>query len=155
MVAGLFLTACGYHCLPVTDQTITVPVFENRTIYHGQEFEFTQLVHQRIITQTPFRLTDQKEQADFLLSGEIIDYTKPALIEGRNDQVIVSQIAITLKITLTDLKSGKIVHEGCCTETAELISTRGETEISARAEVFEKLARWVAAQLTNKSLTQK
>lgn len=148
-----FLTGCGYRTLADNHQTIAVPIFENKTVYHGHEFEFTRLVHQRILAQTPWLLTDHQDQADFLLSGELMNYTRPALIEGVDDQVIVSRVAITLRIVLTDLKTGKTIYEGSRTESGSLISMRGQTEVSARAEVFNKLARWVTASVTTEMVT--
>ncbi len=149
----LFLMGCGYRVLPGGNQTIAVPIFNNKTIYHGHEFDLTRLVQQRILAQTPFLLIDHQDQADFLLSGEISDYTRPALIEASDDQVIVSQVAITLKIVLTDLKSGKVIYQGSRTESGSLISIRDQTEISARAEAFNKLSGWVVASLATGTLT--
>jgi hypothetical protein len=151
--ALLWLSGCGYQSIIKEEhRTIAIPIFDNKTIYPGYEFEFSKLLNQKILTQSPFLIKSSKENPNFLLTGEITDYTRPTLIEGKTDQVVISQLAMTLNISLIDLNTHKSVFEGNHTENAELIGPRGETEESARAEVFDKLTRWVVNTLTTKTL---
>lgn len=152
-----FASGCGYKptCYsPQADKdttSIAVSIFENSTLWRGCEFDLTNRVRGEILARTPLRLAKKSEEADLVLTGEIVDYVRPVLVEDSEDRVFQSQVSLTLKVLLKDRPTDKIIYEGFHTEAAEFIGARDETEAQARYEIYEKLARWVVALLEEPS----
>ena len=144
----LLVVGCGY--APVQYQnnisTVAVPVFENNTLRRGHEIELTHLVQNAVAGRTPYRLVSNPDTANLVILGEIKDYTTPALVEGKNDQVIESAVAITLKVKIKNQADNKI-YEYEKTESGSLITRQGENEETAARACYEKLARWVVSLL--------
>ncbi|MBI4712585.1 MAG: LptE family protein [Planctomycetes bacterium] len=145
----LLLSACGYQNTNYVKEvtTIAVPVFDNKTTYREKEFELTQLVQREIKARTPFRLVAKPEQADLVLKGEITDYRKPAVIEGRLDEVLAAEVAVTVNVSLIEQKSGKVLLSKNYVGRGELIPSRGQNEDSATARVYEDISQWVVSLL--------
>lgn len=143
------LVGCQYSAHPYMQnvRTIAVEIFDNKTLRRNHEFELTHRLERELKAKTPFILVKPDARPDLLLTGEIIDYVKPALVEDIDDRVIESQVVITIKVSLRDLKTNNLVFEKTHSENAELVGSRGENEITARSEVYEKLTRWTVSQL--------
>lgn len=145
----IYATGCGYRptCYIKDATTIALPIFENNSTWRGCEFDLTNRVRGEIIIRTPLRLTKASETADLVLSGEIVDYTRPVQVEDDMDRVIQSKVSLTLKVLVKDQRTDKVVYKGSQTAAAEFVTSRGENETAARYEVYEKLARWVVSRL--------
>lgn len=148
-VLGAMLAGCGYKSSEYIKSatSIAVPIFENTTLWRGVEFDLTEIVRNEIVVRTPLYLAKESTTADLVLTGEIVDYVRPVLVEDRQDRVLQSQVSLTLKVLIKDQRGDKTIYEGSQTEMAEFIGVRDETEIQARYEIYEKLARWVVALL--------
>ncbi len=147
-LVALALPACGYSTRPLTlndSRTVALAIFENTTVRRGHEFDLTNAVARMLHARTPYRVASQ-DQADLILSGTILGYYTPALVEDRRDVVIESSVSITLNVSIAD-RSGKVVYQGSATRSAHFSTRRGESEESARAEVLDALARWVVTTL--------
>ncbi|MEK7449027.1 MAG: LptE family protein [Planctomycetota bacterium] len=157
LILSEIIAGCGYtpHFTMNNRQTIAVSIFDNRTLRRGHEFELTNVLERELKTRTPLTLVTYSSQPDLLLIGEITDYTKPALVEDKTDRVIQSQVSITIKVTLKNLKNNRVIFEKIKQESAELIGARAENEITARTEVYEKLSRWTVSLLENTQISQR
>ncbi|MDQ7778308.1 MAG: LptE family protein [Planctomycetota bacterium] len=139
---------CGYTAASYREsdsRTIAVPIFENKTLWRGREFELTNAVAKNILTRTPFRIAP-RDSADLVIEGEILDYETPGLLDDRVDRVLQSQISMRVKVKLTN-RSGATITEKEKWFGAEFTTLRDESEATARAEIVEEAARWVVTCL--------
>lgn len=129
-------------------RTVAVPIFDNKSIRRGHEFDLTQAVAREIVTRTPYRIVADPAQADVVVRGTIVQFTQPALALGVTDTVVQGSVRIEIEVRLVEGRTGKVVAEPApYAEWASLVPARGETLDTARAEVLDKLARWVVRQL--------
>lgn len=150
ILCGIIITiGCGYVPSSSTEiKTIAIPVFGNRTLWRGYEFELTNLVQNEILVRLPdYRLVSDPTKADRVLMGEIVNMSKPVLVEGELGRTIQSQVSITLRVLIKDQHTGKIIYDGEHSEVGELVGQRFENEESARRKVYEKSARWISTLL--------
>ncbi|MEK7865173.1 MAG: LptE family protein [Planctomycetota bacterium] len=145
----LLAAGCGYSTKPLRHEdvkSVALPIFKNDTVRRQHEFFLTDAVARMIQSRTRYRLADA-ERADVILEGEIADYETPGLVEGRDDQLVESQVSIRVVVTIRDRVSGAVRFQGTRTEVAPFSGRRGESEDTARFEVYERLARWVITTL--------
>ena len=128
-------------------ESVAVPVFENRTTRRGQEFDLTQVVAREVATRTPFRVVGSPAGADLVLRGTIVQFSQPALVQSKTDEVLEGSVLITLQIQVVDGRTGKVLSDRSRSDWASLVPARGETVDTARFEVYDRLAQWVVRQL--------
>jgi hypothetical protein len=146
LVSGLF--GCGYSAptyLGPEGASLAVPIFENKTLWRGREFELTHAVVKNIQERTSYRIAS-KEGADLVLEGEILEYKTPGLLDDRVDRVLQSQVVMLVNVRLVN-KAGEVLAEKQSWFSADFSTQRGESEATARAEATEKAARWVVTCL--------
>lgn len=149
VAAALLAAGCGYSVKPLRHEdvrTVAVPIFKNNTLRRQHEFHLTDAVARMIQSRTRYRIADA-DRADVILEGEIAEYTTPGLVEGRDDQLVESQVSMRIVVTLRDRATGRVRYQGTHTEVAPFSGRRGESEDTARFEAYERLARWVVTTL--------
>lgn len=149
LALALLAAGCGYSTKPLRHedvQSVALPIFRNDTVRRQHEFFLTDAVARMIQSRTRYRLADA-ERADVILEGEIADYETPGLVEGRDDQLVESQVLIRIVVTIRDRVTGAVRYQGTRTEVAPFSGRRGESEDTARFEAYERLARWVVTTL--------
>ncbi len=142
------MLGCGYSAptyVGPEGASISVPIFENKTLWRGREFELTHAVVKNIQERTSYRVAS-KESADLVLEGEILEYRTPGLLDDRVDRVLQSQVAMQVNVRLVN-KAGEVLTEKNAWFSAEFSTQRGESEATARAEATEKAARWAVTCL--------
>lgn len=152
---GFALAGCGYQLGEPRiggAQTVAVDIPENRTLRRGNEFGFggheidlAQQVRDQVLARTDYDLVSEGD-ADVRAQVEIIDYATPFLVADESDRPLVSNVSIQVRLKIIR-RDGTVIFEGTRREVGYLVPTRDEDEGSARAEAFEKLARWVVNQL--------
>jgi hypothetical protein len=144
LVLLVSLCGCGYQFgSPYILHAVDVPIFQNNTQWRLNEFTLTEVVIRELQAQG----IKVNSGSQLELVGEIVDYTKPGIVEGLDDRLIVGSVHVRINIKLRQKKDGRIILEDTCAESATVIGARGETEDTARQEVFHRLARWVASRL--------
>lgn len=150
-ILALVLVAkgCGYSVKPLRHEdvkTVAIPVFKNDTDRRQHEFFLTDAVARMVQSRTRYRIVDA-ERADLILEGEIAEYETPGVVEGKDDRLVESQVAVRVVVVLRDRATGKVRYQGTHREVAPFSGRRGESEDTARFEVYERLARWVVTTL--------
>lgn len=148
----LSLIGCGYKPVYYSGdiKKIAVPIFDNQTNWRGYEFELTNKIHSEIHARLPgYRLVSKPKDADIVLEGSITSISKPVLVEGELDRTIQSQVVFGLAISIKNQRTGKTIYQGTHSESAEFIGQRYESEDTSRAELYEKISRWVTDILDN------
>jgi hypothetical protein len=143
--AVLVLAGCGYSAGGLYEhRAVRVRVFDNLDERRAHEFDLTQAVVRQL--QADGVRVNTPDAAVELL-GTIQEITQPTAVEGKKDVVVVGSVAFRLSIVLRDAKSGKDLKTEEKTESVTFSSARAESLETARQEVFDRLARWVATRL--------
>jgi outer membrane lipopolysaccharide assembly protein LptE/RlpB len=114
----LALTGCGYHTLgaathlPPDIQTLSIPVFANRTESYHTETVMTEAVIREFATRTRFRITPAANPgADAVLRGAILkEVIAPLTYNSATQQSSSFLITIVASVTLTG-HDGKILYQ--------------------------------------------
>jgi len=155
LVVGLALSSmavgCGYsgdslHRKNI--RSIHVEMFQSKEFRRGIEFQLTEALVKQIDRQTEYKNV-QREKADTILSGEILQWQESSL--GHDFTfALPRQTAATLAIRYRwqDMRTGKIlVDQPRLITTVEYVRPAGETVYHARDDAVNKLARKVVASM--------
>jgi len=123
LVAALCFAGCGYNAvtlLPPHIQSVYVENFVNkiditeeishkdryRTYRPGLENKVTRALVNSFILEGTLMVTD-REYADAIVSGELIDYTRDPIRYDKNDEVKEYRLTIIVNFHFVDVKTGK------------------------------------------------
>jgi hypothetical protein len=107
-------TVFGYTTRPNYDcniKTVRVPIFKNRTLYRGLEFDLTRAVIRTIEAQTPFKVVSECDHADTELSGTIVTFTKTVINRNPLNEVRQADTLLGVEIIWRDLRTGEILSK--------------------------------------------
>ncbi|MBI2931870.1 MAG: hypothetical protein HYY16_09480 [Planctomycetes bacterium] len=152
LAAGLFaclwaFAGCAYSIGPgalYAHSSVRVQVADNLDERRTHEFDLTQAVVRQLQAGG---VRVNAPDATARLNLTIVGIDEPALVEGRLDVVQVGAVSFRVRLTLTDVATGKLLVTGEHAESASFAQTRGESRDTARQEVFDRLARWAASKL--------
>lgn len=99
----------GYTTRPNYDpriQRIYVPIFENLTFRRGIEFDLTRAVIREIEAKTPYKVTDNRDQADAELLGRVIGRRKTILNFNQLNEVREAEVFLVVDLAFMDLRPG-------------------------------------------------
>ena len=134
---------CLASCYSIGDlyerRNVRVNVFDNVTERRTQEYELTNAV---VHEMTARGLRVNGGDAPLTLEGRIVDLRTPTLVSGDLNAVVVGSLSVRIQIRLLNA-DGKEVWKDERTESASFTSQKGQTFESARAEAYDRLARWV------------
>lgn len=142
------LSGCGYSTGSIypENKTISIPVFQNETLWRELETDLTNTITRRVIQKTPYTISDPDE-ADMVLEGKITSFSEPQLAEDPQDRKIISGVTYNVHITLTNQNTGKIKISEDKSFKARFTGRIGENTQSGRRQAQENIARWVLKQL--------
>lgn len=144
---------CAYSSRSILVQnvkSIYIPIFDNKTFRRGLEFGLTKAIKNEIMFKTRLRISE-KEDADSLLEGAIVDFAEETMIVDANDNIVESRIYIAVNFTWKDLRTGRILAEQSeVVAPTEFIVVRGETIETARNESYVDLAERIVDLMNEK-----
>ncbi len=150
MILFATISGCGYSSKSLYDRNISsiyIPIFDNTTFRRGLEFELTKAVKDEIMNRTSLRIV-QKDSADTILHGEIVDVTENVLIQNNVDDIVESRYTISVDVKLVDRRTERtLFEESGLKESAEFIVNRGENINTAAAEDITRLAESIVNHL--------
>ena len=103
-----FLSACGYHWrgrppgFSAAWQTLYVEIFRNRTSETRAGVLLAQALRERFARSGFLRLSDSRERADLVLSGEITSLSVGGVSYNRYTETLERRLFIRLKAELRD-----------------------------------------------------
>ncbi len=137
LLVALACGGCGYHVagraanLPSDWKTVAIPAFKNDTTAYRVEQRFTQAVIREFITRTNYRVVQDKDSADGVLTGEVISIeANPATFEATTGQVTTMLVSVHAKVQLVDNQTQKVVYKN------DDMVFRGEYQISSNVTNF-------------------
>lgn len=161
MLSFIF-SGCGYTFrsnLPKNIQRVYVENFNNRIeftqedsrysgYFPGLENDISRFIEERFIMEGTLRLTDRRDLADLVLSGELVHYTRqPLRYEG--DEVKEYRISIGVNCIAMNMHKDEIMWQGRVIgdSTYFLRGVLAKTESQAVDEAVEDLARRVVEKV--------
>ena len=148
-LCGLMLAGCGYTSKSVWRQdvkTVAVPIFDSISLRRGLEFDLTRAVATELMRRTGYTPASNRD-ADTILLGTITDYRTPVIVEDSRDHPYEYTIAVTMKLTWQDQRTGNVLFEDEVSETADVVVQAGGDVSSARDRAMAKLAQTVVNRL--------
>jgi hypothetical protein len=140
----LALLASG-SCYTIGDlyefRNIQVPVFDNATERHTEEFDLTPIVSREMAARG---LRVNSPDAPVVLKGRITDIKTPTVVTQQQNTEVVGSLAVRVEIRLVN-RDNRELWKDERTETVSFTSFRGQTIDTARMEAYNRIARWVVA----------
>ncbi|HYD48727.1 MAG TPA: LPS assembly lipoprotein LptE [Terriglobales bacterium] len=109
----LLLTGCGYHFvgterqLPADIQSIGIGDIANHTRDRGAEKLLAFALEREIHTRRHYRLQQNIEQADAVLSGSLRRLERRPVAFGENDQAVIYELTMSVDLMLVRRDDGK------------------------------------------------
>ena len=134
---------CGYSSRSILKQnvhTVYIPIFDNNTFRRGLEYGLAKAIKDEIMFKTELRIVE-KEDAETLLEGVIVDFNETVMVVDSNDNIVESRIFIVVDFTWKDVRTGRTIvkKEGIMAPT-EFIVDHGETIETAKNESYVDIA---------------
>ena len=124
----LCLSGCGYTTktlLPEHIKTIYIDNFKNsiniaaeitnkrpyKLYSPGLENQVTRAIADRFTFDGNLKVVKSREEADAVLSGELLEYTKEPLRYDQNDEVTEYRVRVVVSVKFLDLKDNKIIWQ--------------------------------------------
>ena len=151
MLAAVLIATggCGYSFRAPYDksvQTVFVPIFKSQTFSRDVEKILTELIQKEISRRTPYRLVDNEEEADTILSGTVNFVDKNILVESPSN--LPRQLTRTANVSVnwvhnppTDTEKQRLPT--IITDTVNFVPEIGETSLTAQYQLCERLAAQV------------
>lgn len=140
------LAGCGYTTgrLYAYD-ALAVPIFENEDARRINEFGLTDAVVRELQSNG---VAVNAASARHRLEGRIVAIDQPRLAEDRDSNVIVGSFSVLVEIRVVETATDREVVEWINRRFAASFAVgRGQTLETARAQVFDQIAKWVMEQL--------
>ena len=141
---ALGAAGCGYSSGSLVNpeyKTVAVPIFENATRYREFEFELTRAVVNQIEKKTHLKVVNNRNAADTILIGELVDFDPIVTVETTGDVVSQYRVVVVLNVKWRDRRTGKLLlDDPAFSKSADAALEAGETLRDARAEAFSDIA---------------
>ena len=117
--------------LPSDWKTIAIPAFKNDTTRYRIEQRFTQAVIREFLSRTKYRIVQDPESADAILTGEVVSLeADPVLFEATTGEVTTMLVTVHTKVQLVDNHTEKAVYKN------DDLVFRDEYQISSNVNTF-------------------
>ncbi len=158
------LAGCGYQAggLFRDDiRTVYVAGFDNKTFRRGLEVGLTRAVVDEIKLRTPL-LFAPREEADSVLSGELVAASQEASIKSERDRILLENMSVRVRFRWRDRLTGEdIVPEQTVSESTRLPTQLTEAgvgiggpaiaaDLVRQEAAFEPVLREVAQRIVEK-----
>jgi len=120
LLSFAFLCACGYHVatsgmsetLPTNIKTIAVPAFNNVTVSYKLTSYLPQAITREFITRTRYRVVNDPNDADAVLTGSVIRVDSLVLtIDPKTGRAASIQSVVTMQLKLVDRATNAVLFE--------------------------------------------
>ena len=156
MGLSLLVSGCGYRFTVegvgpriggggVEDSGPLVPLiiqdFINRTFHSNLEFTYSRYMRQEFAASSGAKVLYDKEQADFVMKGEIVSVNVQGLVFSGTEAREAS-VNVVVRVTVEDRKTGRIVWSETATGTAPFfVNQSSDTEAGQDQLQFNQVLR--------------
>ena len=148
------VSGCGYQigALKISgeNQTIAIPTFANKTGLPDIETRATNAIIEKMQIDGSYKVVRDPAQADLLLIGELISYSRDALSFSRTDVTNEYRGTLSAKLILKDVKTDKILWVAPRVEGQALFARagdQGENERNSYPQLTADLAKYVVEKV--------
>lgn len=155
-VLALFMTGCGYHVagkagrLPGGIESLTIPIFENRTDKPDIESDVTSAFVDEFVTSV-----EMEGSAAYAMKGVIKRYELTPVSYTESDINQEYRLTVVMGLTIVDKASGRVIwQEDSITDYEDFtVNIKNVTETTEREEAaFRKLSRDTARLVKERML---
>ncbi|MHC4480458.1 MAG: LPS assembly lipoprotein LptE [Planctomycetota bacterium] len=124
-------------------RTIYIAGFDNRTFRRGLEVPLTRAVTDEIELRTPF-LPAPRNQADSILSGELVEFLESSQVKSEDDEVLLDRVTAIVRFRWRDRLTGTDIAEGTVRESVRISEA---LEDSLFDQVFREVAQRIVERM--------
>lgn len=158
---SLALFLCALHCIciggcggpngysdepmfPEKIASVYVEMFENETFWRGIEYDVTDALDKRIEVESPYKIISSRNQADSVLSGQLVSVGQSLLsLERQTGRALEKEVELTANISWKNLETGEFLIEN------ESVSAAGSYS-ELQNQSFKYASRLAANNLATK-----
>jgi len=160
LLAGLLLIGgCGYHLpgqvnnLPDDIRTVFIGAFTNRTQEPFVENRVTNSVITEFARSDVLSLTEEKPQADAVLSGTVVRYSQSAVAYSGTDRILEYRSSMSVEAALRRQDTGRALWKGTLEWSEEFDSDRDKAvQEDNEARAIEDISDRIAEELYSRIL---
>ncbi len=113
----LMVTGCAFDggysqdtLYPEDIDTVCLHMFDNRSFRRDVEYSLTDALAKRIESETPYKLQSDENQADSLMTGQILNIQESILtVERETGQALEKELIIEAVVSWKNLKTGELL----------------------------------------------
>jgi hypothetical protein len=114
VICFLTLAGCaGYSntsVYPKNVSTVYVEMFDNQSFRRGIEYELTDALAKRIESQTPYKIVSNRDKADTVISGQIVQVKESVLTTERQiGRPLEKNIELRAIVSWKNLRTGELL----------------------------------------------
>ena len=151
----LVMAGCGYQLGSIKigeNKKIAVPIFVNRTGKPDLETRVTNAVIAQMQIDGSYKVVTDLSQADFVLLGELVSYSRDAVTFDRSDITQEYRTTLIAKLIFKDAKTDKIVWTSSRVQGEALFprgSDQAEAERASLPRVTQDLAKFIVEKVVD------
>ena len=160
LLAATLVPGCGYTTQSTLDakyQSIAVPAFYDQSREYDLQAPLTNAVIRKFITDGRLRVVE-RDSADLILEGVILDYKLKGLTFDADDEVTQFLLVVTAGVRLTDQNTGEVLWEEPMMAGETTMYTRAAGQSSDRlrgnAETFLPTVRSFPTDEENRAASE-
>jgi hypothetical protein len=118
LLLAVIAPGCGYHLsgrgdlIPKTVRTIAVQPFGNATARYKLARLLPADISRELISRTKYRLVEDPNQADAVLSGSLTNFSAyPIIYDSVTNRATTVQAIVNLQVRLVNRADGKVIFE--------------------------------------------
>jgi len=158
LLGALAASGCGYHLsgrgdlIPKTVLTIAVQPFGNATPRYKLARLLPSDISRELISRTRYKLVDDPNQADAVLSGALTNFSAyPIIYDNVTNRATTVQAVVVLQVKLVNRADGKVIYEKMGAEFRERyeISIDPAAYFDESGTAMERLSKDVARSVVS------
>ena len=97
---------------PKDISTVYVEMFDNQSFRRGIEFELTDALAKRIESQTPYKIVTNRDKADTVISGQIVQARESVLTTERQiGRALEKNIELRAVVSWKNMRTGELLMD--------------------------------------------
>ena len=160
LILAIFAGGCAYttqSTLPEQYQTIFVAAFKDKSPQYDLQAPLSDAIIRKFITDGRLQVV-QREHADLVLDGAILDYRMKGLTYDQDDNVTQFVVVVAAEAQLTDTQTGEVLWQEPLMAGETTYYTRAAGQSSDRmrgnAEVFLPTVRSFSTEEENRAASE-
>ena len=90
--------------------TVYVEMFDNQSFRRGIEYELTDALAKRIEAQTPYKIVTNRDRADTVISGQLVQATESVLTTERQiGRALEKNVELRAVVSWKNLRTGELL----------------------------------------------